>query len=145
MLNLFFMGAVMTFSGFLLSYGCPINKKIWSPTFVLTTCGLGATLLAMLIGIIDIKKHTKWSVFFESFGVNPLFTYVMAAVFSILLGNIRFFYEDNLISVSAFLYKIILQPHLGDYFGSLIYALLFVTANWLIGNTLYKKNIYIKI
>lgn len=86
--HLFILGAVLTFAGFLLSYGCPINKKIWSPTFVLTTCGLASTLLALLIWAIDIKGHKNWSRFFESFGVNPLFIYVAAAVFSILLGNI---------------------------------------------------------
>ena len=38
--RLFIIGSVMTFLGFLLSYGCPINKKIWSPTFAFATCGL---------------------------------------------------------------------------------------------------------
>ena len=46
---LFLIGTILTFAGFLFSYGCPINKKIWSPTFVLVTCGLGASFLAVLI------------------------------------------------------------------------------------------------
>ena len=62
--QLFIMGAILTFSGFLLSYGCPINKKIWSPTFVIVTCGLAATFLALLIWIIDVKGHKRWSRFF---------------------------------------------------------------------------------
>jgi len=41
--RLFLIGTVLTFAGFLLSYGCPINKKIWSPTFVITTCGLASS------------------------------------------------------------------------------------------------------
>ena len=135
----------MTFLGFLLSYGCPINKKIWSPTFVLATCGLASTLLALLIWIIDIKGHKKWSVFFESFGVNPLFIYVAAGIFSILLGNIIFTYDGNIINLKNFIYQICLQPYLGNYLGSLVYALLFVGFNWIIGNILYKKKIYIKI
>ncbi|MBB4035272.1 putative acyltransferase [Dysgonomonas hofstadii] len=143
--RLFITGAILTFLGFLLSYGCPINKKIWSPTFVLATCGLASTLLALLIWIIDIKGHKKWSVFFESFGVNPLFIYVAAGVFSVLLGNILFTYDDSIISLKGFLYKICIQPYLGDYFGSLVFALLFVGFNWVIGNILYKKKIYIKI
>lgn len=145
MQNLFIVGAILTFLGFLLSYGCPINKKIWSPTFVLATCGLIATLLALLIWIIDIKGHKKWSVFFESFGVNPLFIYVAAGVFSILLSGILFKYNGELISIKGFIYSICLQPHLGNYLGSLIYALAFVGINWIIGNILYKKQIYIKI
>ncbi|MDH6308719.1 putative acyltransferase [Dysgonomonas sp. PFB1-18] len=143
--RLFIIGAILTFLGFLLSYGCPINKKIWSPTFVLATCGLAATLLALLIWIIDIKGHKKWSVFFESFGVNPLFIYVAAGVFSVILGSTLITYDGNAISLKGFIYNICLQPYLGNYFGSLIFALLFVGFNWVIGNILYKKKIYIKI
>jgi predicted acyltransferase len=93
--QLFIMGAILTFAGFLLSYGCPINKKIWSPTFVLVTCGLAATLLALLVWIIDIKGHKRWSRFFVSFCVYPLFFYLGAAVFYNLFGNIliKFFGE----------------------------------------------------
>ncbi|GAB6007716.1 acyltransferase family protein [Dysgonomonas reticulitermitis] len=143
--RLFILGAILTFSGFLLSYGCPINKKIWSPTFVLATCGLASTLLALLIWIIDIKGYKKWSVFFESFGVNPLFIYVAAGILSILLGGILIPYDGATISIKVFIYKVCLQPYLGDYFGSLIFAMLFVALNWVIGNILYKKKIYIKI
>ena len=71
MQNLFIAGTILTFAGLLLEYGCPISKKIWSPTFVLTTCGLAASSLALLIWIIDIKGYKKWSRFFEAFGINP--------------------------------------------------------------------------
>ncbi|MEN9919855.1 MAG: hypothetical protein RL662_2291 [Bacteroidota bacterium] len=144
-INLFLIGAVLTFVGFLLSYGCPINKKIWSPTFVLATCGLASTFLALLIWIIDIKGHKKWCVFFESFGVNPLFIYVMGAVLSILMGSILFTYNDKLISIKGFIYTVLIQPYFDGYFASFLFAVLFVTVNWFIGNILYKKKIYIKI
>jgi predicted acyltransferase len=143
--NLFIIGATMTFAGFLLQYGCPLNKKIWSPTFVLATCGLASTLLALLIWVIDIKGYKKGTVFFESFGINPLFIYVLAAVLSILLGNIQFMYDGSILSVKEYVYGAILQPSLNDYFGSLVFAILFVGINWLTGHFLYKKKIYIKI
>jgi len=145
LLRLFLLGTVLTFSGFLLNYGCPINKKIWSPSFVLVTCGLASSFLALLIWIIDIKGHKKWSRFFEAFGVNPLFMYTIAAVVSILLGNIRFTYNGALISLSRFAYKELLQPIFGDYPGSLVYACLFVCLIWASGYVLYKKKIFIKI
>ncbi|MDR2802024.1 MAG: DUF5009 domain-containing protein [Prevotellaceae bacterium] len=145
MLQLFIAGACMTFAGFLLSYGCPINKKIWSPTFVLATCGLAATLLALLIWLVDEKGYKRWGVFFESFGVNPLFIYTLSTVLAILFGNIVFTYGGNSISVVGFMYRIVLQPVLGDYLGSLAFALLFVGVNWIVGNILYKKQIYIKV
>lgn len=143
--RLFIVGTTLTFAGFLLSYGCPISKKIWSPTFAIVTCGLASSLLALLIWLIDVKGYKKGWTFFESFGVNPLFIYVMGGVLSILLGNILIPYQNEMISLHGFAYKIVLQPLLGDYPGSLAFALLFVGLNWSIGYLLYKKKIYIKI
>ena len=143
--RLFLIGTILTFLGFLLSYGCPINKKIWSPTFAIVTCGLGSSFLALLIWIIDVKGYKSWSRFFESFGVNPLFIYVMAGVLAVLLGNIRVSFDGTTTSLHSYIYKGILQPLLGDYPGSLAFALLFVALNWSIGYILYKKKIYIKI
>jgi len=144
---MFIAGAILTFVGFLLSYGCPISKKIWSPTFVLVTCGLASTLLGLLIWIVDLKGYRKWSVFFESFGVNPLFTYVAAGIISILLNGIYVALPDaeKMTGVKNFLYTVFLQPFMGNYLGSLAFAILFVGSNWAIGNILYKKQIYIKI
>lgn len=143
--KLFIFGTIILFIGFLLDYAFPINKKIWSSSFVLVTCGLGSLLLALLIWIIDIKHKKNWSVFFESFGVNPLFIYAVAALLSILLGNIKFTYLGELVSVKGFIYSQWLSPVFGDYFGSLVFALFFVTINWFIGHILYKKKIYIKL
>lgn len=145
LLRLFLIGTILTFAGFLLSYGCPINKKIWSPTFVLTTCGLGSTFLALLVWIIDVKGYKKWSRFFESFGVNPLFIYVLGAILSVLFGSILFTYQGEVFNLKGFIYGELLQPWLGDYPASLVFALLFVSLNWVIGYILYKKKIYIKI
>ena len=138
-------GTILAFSGLLLQYGCPINKKIWSPTFVLVTTGFAAQLLGLLIWIIDIHKKEKWSRFFHAFGVNPLIVYVFAGVLANLVSNIRFAWQGETVSVKSFTYSVLIQPWAGNYFGSLLYALLFVTVCWLFGYILYKKNIYIKL
>lgn len=143
--QLFLIGAILTFSGFLLSYGCPICKKIWSPTFAMVTCGLASTFLALLIWVIDVKGYQKATRFFESFGVNPLFMYVSGSVLSILLVNILIPYQNEMINLQTYAYQVILQPLLGNYTGSLAYSLLFVGLIWCIGYILYKKKIYIKI
>lgn len=143
--RLLIWGTVLAFSGLLLQYSCPINKKIWSPTFVLTTTGFAAQLLGLLIWIIDINQKKKWSRFFHAFGVNPLIVYVFAGVMANLFSNIKFSWQGEIISIKTFLYNILIQPWAGNYFGSLIYALLFLTVCWLFGYILYKRNIYIKI
>lgn len=138
-------GTILTFAGFLIHYGFPINKKIWSSSYVLATCGLAALLLGLLIWIIDMRGKRNWSVFFESFGVNPMFVYVFGALLTILTGNLGFHYQDNWISIKTFAYKHLLQPVLGDYPGSLVFALIFVVICWAVGHLLYKKKIYIKL
>ncbi len=143
--KLLIWGTLLAFSGLLLQYGCPINKKIWSPTFVLVTTGFAAQLLGLLIWIIDIHKKEKWSRFFHAFGVNPLIVYVFAGVLANLVANIRFAWQGETVSVKSFTYSVLIQPWAGNYFGSLLYALLFVTVCWLFGYILYKKNIYIKL
>lgn len=148
-LKLFIVGTILTFVGLLLDYGFPINKKIWSPTFVLTTCGLAASVLALLIWIIDIKGYKRWTKFFEVFGINPLFLYVFAAVLSIFFGRWRIACsscEDGYTTIKAWLYDDVLVPAVTDMtFASLLYALIFVSISWAVGYVLYKKNIYIKI
>ncbi|MDE6486365.1 MAG: DUF5009 domain-containing protein [Muribaculaceae bacterium] len=149
-LRLFIVGTILSFAGFLLDYGMPINKKIWSPTFVLTTCGLASSFLALLIWIIDIRGHRRWCRFFEAFGVNPLFMYCLGAVLSIVMSFIRVPYaaaEAGVISLKGWLYKAVCMPAAaGDAtLASFIFAVAFVLLNWCVGYILYKKKIYIKI
>lgn len=134
--KLFILGTIILFAGLLLSYGCPINKKIWSSTFVLTTCGFASLLLALLMWIIDIKGQKGWTLFFESFGVNPLYLYVQADVLAVLM---------EFSGISAFIYMDLLRPLFGNFGGSLAFALFFVLLNWFPGYLLYKKRIYIKL
>ena len=148
--NLFLIGTVLTFAGFLLSYGLPINKKIWSPTFVLTTCGLASSLLGLLIWVIDIKGYRRWCRFFEAFGINPLFMYCLGAVLTIIIGAVRVPYaaaEDGVTTVKGWIYEAVMMPLAGGdaTLASLIFALAFVGFNWIFGYWLYKKKIYIKI
>ena len=148
--KLFILGTILTFSGFLLDFGMPINKKVWSPTFVLTTCGLAASFLGLLIWIIDIKGYRKWCRFFEAYGVNPLFMYVFGSVLSLLITFIKVPYaaaETGMISIKGWLYQAIMIPVSGgdETLASLLFALLFVISVWCVGYILYRNKIYIKI
>lgn len=145
--KLFILGTILTFSGFLLDFGMPINKKIWSPTFVLTTCGLAASFLGLLIWIIDIKGHRRWCAFFEAYGINPLFMYVFGSILSLIISFTRISYEGGLISIKGWIYNACLMPACGGdaTLASLCFAILFVCATWAVGYILYRNKIYIKI
>lgn len=148
--SLFIVGTVLTFAGFLLDYGMPINKKIWSPTFVLTTCGLASSFLGLLIWIIDIRGHRRWCRFFEVFGINPLFLYCLGSLLGSFTAFVKFPYsaaESGTITIKTWLYRETMLPLCGGNteFASLLCALVFVLVVWLAGLILYKKKIYIKI
>lgn len=140
--RLLLIGAVLVISGFLLSYACPISKKIWSPTFSLVSCGFASLVLALLIYVVDIKGVKRWALFFRTFGVNPLFLYVMADVFAILLGAI----PCGEASLHYAIFSGLWEPLFGPYGGSLAFALVFVLLNYfVVALPLYRHNIYIKL
>jgi len=138
-------GTLFLFTGYLLQYLDPINKKLWTSSYTLVTCGSGALFLSLLIWIIDIKDYKKWSSFFEAFGVNPLSMYVLGWIAAEGMSAITFNIEGKNIAIKSLIYNDLLQPVFGSYFGSLIYALLFIGFIWIFAYILYRKRIYIKL
>jgi predicted acyltransferase len=119
----------------------PINKKIWTSSFVLLTVGIDLFMLSALIYIIEIVKKRKWTNFFTVFGKNPLFIYVLADVVAIALSMIPL--GDQTLGEWLF----------ADFFGSfaspmnasLLFALFVMMICWAVGYYLDKKKIYIKV
>ena len=133
---LFVVGAIGVIGGYLLSYGLPLNKRIWSPSYVLMTCGLASLLQALLMYVIDIQKKSGLTTFFHVFGVNALTLYVSSELLAILLKNI---------GVSGAIYNGIHAVIPALKWASLAYAIYFVMLNFAIGYVLYRKKIYIKL
>lgn len=140
-------GTVMLLAGWLLQYGIPCGKKMWSSTFVLITCGMAMCIQAMLIHFVDIKGNKgSWARFFESFGVNPLALYLIGTVLAILFGAIPLGHdaEGGNITVHSAVYDFF-NSLFNEYTASALYAVCFVLLNWVIGHILYKKKVFIKI
>ena len=133
---LFVVGTVLVIGGYLLSYGLPLNKRIWSPSYVMVTCGLASLLQAFLMYVIDIQKKSGWTTFFHVFGVNALALYVSSELLAIIMDNL---------GVSEWVYNSIHALVTPEKWASLAYALYFVFLNFVIGYILFKKKIYIKL
>ena len=73
-------GTALLVAGLLLQYLLPLNKKVWSPSFVLVACGLGTLLLSLLHYIIDERGWWKRTGFFMVFGTNAIYCYLMSDV-----------------------------------------------------------------
>lgn len=149
-------GLVMLILGFFLSLiGFGINKRIWSPSYVFVTCGFAAWILSLLIQWIDrgeinaegkieanaerktIKtKENPITVLFLSFGMNPLFLYVLSEFLAIVFGTYGI--KDDLLGL-------IRNVISDEYLVSLTYALFFVAIHAAMGIWMYQKKIFIKL
>ena len=145
--TLLLWGSMMVLGGWLLQYGIPCGKKMWSSTFVLITCGMAMCVQALLIYFVDIKgKKGGLSRFFESFGVNPLALYLLGSILTILFGAIPIGHdaEGGPITIHSTVYNFF-ASFCNEYTASALYAVCFVLLNWIVAHVLYKKKIYIKI
>lgn len=145
--KLILTGTVFVASGLIWGLVFPINKPIWTSSYVLYTAGWASLVLALLIWIIDLKGYSKWTSFFVVFGMNPLFIFALSGLWAKIMGRlIKIQMADgDSVSGSAWLYQQVFVPLAGELNGSLLFAISHVIIFWMIGYVLYKKNIFIKV
>jgi predicted acyltransferase len=139
--KLMIAGAVLIFVALTWDMAFPINKKLWTSSFVLLTVGLDLLILPLLIYIIEIYHSQKWTYFFVVFGRNPLFIYLLSEILLISLyiipvGDKRFpqWLNDDVFGSFA-----------SPVNASFLFAFFFMLTNWMVGYFLDKKKIYVKV
>lgn len=127
---------------FVLSMSAPINKPLWTPSYVAYTSGIACLCLTLLVYLVDVLKFQTWSIPFKIFGRNALFSYVISIIIVKIMVHILKFENGNAYS---YLYTHIFQPLLGNKPGSLAFALFVVSLVFAGAYTLYKKDIIVKL
>jgi predicted acyltransferase len=140
--KLMIAGAAMVAIAYFWNYLFPINKKLWTSPFVLYTCGLAAMILGSLIYRIDIAGKKSWTSFFEVFGKNPLFIYLLSELMMILFWTFQAGKDQ---SVYQWLNANIFQRIAPGSFGSLLFALSVMLTCWLAGWFMDKRKIYVRV
>ncbi len=122
----------------------PINKKLWSSSFVLITSGIDLVIISGLIYVLEMKKWNafNWGGFFEIFGRNPLFIYILSEILVVILFMIHVHPNESLFH---WLNNFIFQPVAPGPFGSLLFAVFYMLLCWSIGWWLNKRRIYVKV
>jgi predicted acyltransferase len=133
--KLLLTGAALILIALIWNLVFPINKKLWTGSFVLLTVGIDCILLSALIYVIDFLQIKRWTYFFEVFGKNPLFIYLLSELGVTLLGFFKVYH---------LLYQKVFQP-IGNYLGSFLFAISIMLACWLIGYVLDKRKIYVRV
>jgi predicted acyltransferase len=119
----------------------PINKKLWTSSYVLLTVGLDLLVLPLLVYAIEMRGMRRWTYFFEVFGRNTLFIYLLSELAVVVLVRLRVDGKDGY----AWLYGATFQPLAPPKAASLLFALSFMLACWLVGCFLDRRKIYIKV
>ena len=128
----------------------PINKKLWTTSYVFQTIGLDLLILPIIIFVIEHVGEKRWTPFFEVFGKNTLFIYILSEVLVIMMYWIpRGAYwpvagKVQPESVLSWIYDHIFRVT-GDYTGSFLFGVWVMLTCWLVGYILDKKKIYIKV
>lgn len=143
---LFCAGLAAIFLGLLWDLQFPINKALWTSSFVLYTGGLATVILAMSYWIIDVHKYNKFTTPFVVYGMNAITVFFLSGLlprtlnmFSVTDAN------GSSIGVQTWLYKTYFAANFSPINASLIWAVTQITFWFIILYVMYRKKIFIKV
>ncbi len=144
---MFFFGVVLTALGWAWSFWFPINKLLWTSSYVVYTAGLALCFLGFCYWLVDIKNYKKWAKPFVIFGVNALALFVFSGLMAKLFGIIKVGAdaEGKSISLQKWIFDSIFLPFASPINASLMYAISYILLWLFLMWLLYRKRIYIKV
>lgn len=144
--GLFGAGAIAMMAGLMWNWSFPINKNLWTSSYVLFTAGLGAVTLATCMWLIDVEGVRWWTKPFVIFGLNPLAAFVGEGLFSRLIYTlVRVPSGTKMIPIETWAYEHAFATWLAPRNASLAFAICYVLLFlWLMGE-LYRRRIVIKL
>lgn len=119
----------------------PINKKLWSPAFVVLTIGIDLFIISILIYMIELYHYRRWTYFFVVFGKNPLFIYLTSELIIITMYTITIG-KKNMVQ---WCFEEVFGSFASPMNASLLFAVTFMLLNWMLGYFLDRRKIYIKV
>src|SRR5687767_906967 len=143
---MFVAGAACVVAGWVWNYWFPVNKPLWTSSYVLLTAGLALQLLAVCYWLIDLKGHRRWSKPFVVFGSNALAAFFLTGLCAELLGLIKLTGADGKpASLHSVIYKGLFDTSLAAKDASLAFAVSFVLFWLAVMWVLYRRKIFIKV
>lgn len=148
--GLFVMGGVGFVVGGIWDLFFPINKQLWTSSYVIFTAGLALYFLALCYWLIDLKGYRRWAAPFVAFGVNAISVYALSIVMDRMLWWVNVTQPDgSIVDLKTWIYEhayaLLAGSWLGDNYASFCYALTYVLI-WLVPMwMLYRRKIFISI
>jgi predicted acyltransferase len=138
-------GNLLLAGGLALSGWMPLNKNLWTSSYVVFTTGFAMVVLAVAYYFVDLRGRDGWTLPFDVFGKNSIAAYVGSGLMARILGLIRWQSGGEAVTLQGWIHGGLLASWLPPKLASLAWALLFVGV-WLgLMWILYRKKIFIKI
>jgi predicted acyltransferase len=138
--KLLLIGCALLAAAYVWDWFFPINKKLWTSSFVTLTVGLDCIIISLLVYVVEVLRRDRGTYFFLVFGRNPLFIYLLSELALILL----YFFPVGDTSLFVWIYQTLFEP-VGPYLGSLLFAVTFMLLCWAVGYWLDKRRLYIRV
>jgi predicted acyltransferase len=139
-------GIVLLIAGRLLHPFFPINKNLWTSTFVLFTGGFALLALAACYWIVDLRGWRKWAAPWLVFGMNAILAYALAALVSEISTDFEFRDSHHqLRTLHGWIYQRYFVPHANPVNASLAFAVIFVFLILLLLWPLYRWKVFVRI
>jgi predicted acyltransferase len=140
-----FAGGVCLVLAWLWNMEFPINKNLWTSSYVLLTGGLAMLILAWLVVVVDLRGHTRWTWPFAVYGSNALLVFVLTGLVGRLLVLIQVSRDGTPVALKSWIYERWFASWAGPLNGSLAFAIVFVLV-WLAPMAwLYRRNLLLRI
>jgi predicted acyltransferase len=145
LINLVVIGNILIFSGMVWGMIFPINKQLWTSSYVIYTSGLAMVVLGICYWLADIKRIRQFAPPFLAFGTNPIIAYFGSQIGASLLGILLISYEGNKIPLYDWLFIQYQLLGLSPVNASLFGAILFTSFWLLVVGIMYRWKIIVKI
>jgi len=142
---IFLASLPLTSAGLLLQSWMPINKALWTPTFVLFTAGTSLLTFGMCFALIDGLRWKAWAGPFLALGANPLAVFVGSSLFAKILTSIRVSGPGGSVSLVGWLHPHLFAPVFGPMGGSFAYAAFYLLLWIALAAPLYRHRLYLKV
>lgn len=139
------IGAVLLALGYAWHVVFPINKPLWTSSYVLYTSGLALLFLGLIYWLTDILKYQTWARPFEWYGKNALFVFIFSGLYGRLLYTITIQGSHGPTTLKSLIYNNFFTPYFSPVNASLAYALVHVGMILILAWILFKRRIFIKV
>jgi predicted acyltransferase len=143
--KLLLLGTAAAGLGYLWGMFLPINKPLWTGSYVLYSAGIATFVLAFIYLVADVWKFQIFGIPFMVFGTNALFSFFLAGIWTKMMLFIKINSGTDTITLYNWIYSKICVPVAGNLNGSLMFALLQMLIIWSLALILYRKKIMIKL